>query len=224
MSTIQGKTQISCPEYESEGGTKRCQHFGADRSCSLLAHPVCEEGLRRNPDQPIPNETGSTWVRENEGYVLAVVEGTYFRPGWKARILDQLSRFDVPATPQAPTETTAPETVSEPVRAVESAEDLPGPARTPEAVTAPAEAQGELAGNLTEIPTEEAFRSFAELGVTVCVVSETLGELWLVPSYTGQPRSEITPEHLMTLRRLLAAFPDSHVSEFIRDAQQFKQP
>lgn len=56
--------------------------------------------------------------------------------------------------------------------------------------------------------------SFRALGVQICFHADTLGELWLVPSYTSQPRNEITPEHVATLDRVLEAFPGAQVAAF----------
>lgn len=60
----------------------------------------------------------------------------------------------------------------------------------------------------------EDIESFKALGVEVCVRSDDYGDLWLVPAYTGQPRKEITPEHLATIARVLEAFPWSRVVAF----------
>jgi len=59
--------------------------------------------------------------------------------------------------------------------------------------------------------TTEDLDSFKALGVEVCFRSEALGEVWLVPAPTGQPRRELTPEHAATIVRVLSAFPGSHV-------------
>jgi hypothetical protein len=56
--------------------------------------------------------------------------------------------------------------------------------------------------------------SFRALGVQICFHADALGELWLVPSYTSQPRNEITPEHLATLDLVLEAFPGARVAAF----------
>jgi pyruvate/2-oxoglutarate dehydrogenase complex dihydrolipoamide acyltransferase (E2) component len=56
--------------------------------------------------------------------------------------------------------------------------------------------------------------SFKALGVEVRLHSETYGELWLVPAYTGKPRKEITPEHAATVMRVLSVFPGSRVVAF----------
>jgi hypothetical protein len=44
--------------------------------------------------------------------------------------------------------------------------------------------------------------------------SDALGEIWLVPAYTGKPRVEITPEHAMTLMHVREVFPDAQVTSF----------
>lgn len=62
--------------------------------------------------------------------------------------------------------------------------------------------------------TSQDIESFKALGVEVQLHSETYGELWLVPTYTGKPRKEITPEHAATVMRVLSVFPGSHVVAF----------
>jgi hypothetical protein len=61
---------------------------------------------------------------------------------------------------------------------------------------------------------QEALDSFNDLGVELCIRSEELGEVWLVPRYSGQARKEITPEHVATLRLLLEAFPGARIAAF----------
>nr|WP_233587283.1 hypothetical protein [Corallococcus sp. CA049B] len=62
--------------------------------------------------------------------------------------------------------------------------------------------------------TDEDIASFKALNAEVCFRSETYGELWLVPAYTGQARKELTLEHAATLVRVLSAFPGSRVMSF----------
>jgi hypothetical protein len=62
--------------------------------------------------------------------------------------------------------------------------------------------------------TQDELDSFKALGVELCIRSEELGEVWLVPGYTGQARKEITPEHAATLRLLLEAFPGGRIAAF----------
>lgn len=62
--------------------------------------------------------------------------------------------------------------------------------------------------------TTEDIESFKALGVEVLLHSETYGDVWLVPAYTGQGRKELTPEHAATLARVLSVFPGSHIVSF----------
>jgi hypothetical protein len=62
--------------------------------------------------------------------------------------------------------------------------------------------------------TAEDVASFKALGVEVRMHSDVVGELWLVPAYTGKPRVEITPEHAMTLMHVREVFPDAQVTSF----------
>ncbi|MBC7174052.1 MAG: hypothetical protein H5U40_16540 [Polyangiaceae bacterium] len=64
--------------------------------------------------------------------------------------------------------------------------------------------------------TSEDIDSFKALGVEVLLRSETYGEVWLVPAYTGRDRTEITPEHAATLARVMSVFPGSHIVSFAK--------
>ena len=61
---------------------------------------------------------------------------------------------------------------------------------------------------------DEEIASFKALGVEVCIKSEDVGEIWLVPEYTGQERKEISVEHAATLSAVCAAFPGAKVASF----------
>ena len=67
--------------------------------------------------------------------------------------------------------------------------------------------------------TDEDIASFKALNAEVCFSSETYGQVWLVPAYTGQARKELTPEHAATLVRVLSAFPGSRVMSFEKSAE-----
>jgi hypothetical protein len=71
--------------------------------------------------------------------------------------------------------------------------------------------------------TTEDIESFKALGVEVCLRSEAIGEVWLVPDYTGRERKEITPEHAATLCRVLDAFPGSQVVSFEKNPEPEKE-
>ncbi len=62
--------------------------------------------------------------------------------------------------------------------------------------------------------TDEEIASFKALGAEVCLASEELGEVWLVPEYTDQDRKELSVEHSATLTAICAAFPGAKVISF----------
>ncbi len=201
MATSPISSGIACPEYEAMEMTKRCRYFNDDRSCQLTAHPVCEEWLRSNPEKTIPNPSSATFVESNPDYKIAVVEGLHFRPGWKAKMLERLTDFPPPvrATPSTTNEQSAQA-------------PKPTPPPSPAVVAVGKQAPFTVEG----VPSEIEVASFRALGVEVCITNDTVGELWLVPKYTDAKRKEITPEHLLTLCRLIAAFPGCSVSKFIK--------
>lgn len=61
--------------------------------------------------------------------------------------------------------------------------------------------------------TIDDIKSFKNLQLEVCILSEPVGELWLVPTYTEKDRQEIIPEHLATITQVLQAF-SGQVVEF----------
>lgn len=62
--------------------------------------------------------------------------------------------------------------------------------------------------------TAEDIASFKALNVEVKLRSAQLGEVWIVPAYTGLDRRELTPEHLATLFGALTVFPGAAVEAF----------
>lgn len=68
--------------------------------------------------------------------------------------------------------------------------------------------------------TSDDIESFKARGVEVLLRSDAIGELWLVPSYTGQDRKEITPENAATLLRVMAVFPGTELVSFAKPHPQ----
>jgi hypothetical protein len=81
---------------------------------------------------------------------------------------------------------------------------------SPEAPEPPPTVEVPLVRNLND----EEIASFKALGVEVCIKSEDIGELWLVPDYTDQKRKEISVEHAATLSAMCSAFPGAKVASF----------
>ena len=84
------------------------------------------------------------------------------------------------------------------------------PATEPVVEAPPPRAEPPLVHNVSD----EEIASFKDLGVEVCITSEEIGEVWLVPEYTGQDRKELSVEHSATLTAICAAFPGAKVVSF----------
>ncbi len=128
---------------------------------------------------------------------------------------------------RAPREEVAPPAPVPPAKSAPAAVDLfghplteagarkpaPAPASKP-APPVPSPGVKEMDAEAMRGLTDSDIASFKALNAEVCFRSETYGEVWLVPAYTGQARKEITPEHAATLVRVLSAFPGSRVMSF----------
>jgi len=119
-----------------------------------------------------------------------------------------------------PPEPPAPEAVADDRPRDLFGQPLPDPPKPPPPVAKPAVATS--APKLEPAPepplvrhvTDEEIESFKALGVEVCIASETLGEVWLVPEYTGADRREISIKHAATLTAVCAAFPGAKVVQY----------
>lgn len=58
--------------------------------------------------------------------------------------------------------------------------------------------------------------SFKALEAEVCLSTDDLGEVWLVPAYTGQARREVSLDHAALLAAVCSAFPGARVIRFDR--------
>lgn len=67
---------------------------------------------------------------------------------------------------------------------------------------------------------DEDIASFKALGAEVCLASDELGEVWLVPAYTGQDRQELSVEHAALLAAVGTVFPGAKVIAFVRGAKR----
>jgi hypothetical protein len=54
-------------------------------------------------------------------------------------------------------------------------------------------------------------QSFKALRAEVCVASEFMGDVWIVPKYSTADREEISIEHLATLTEICEMFPGAKV-------------
>ncbi len=86
----------------------------------------------------------------------------------------------------------------------------PTPKASPVAVGSVAERDAPLVRNLTD----EDIASFKALGVEVCIASEEIGEVWIVPEYTRKDRRELRIDHAATLTAVCATFPGAKITSF----------
>jgi hypothetical protein len=85
---------------------------------------------------------------------------------------------------------------------------------------APSEPRPPVEVPLVRNLNDEEVASFKALGVEVCIKSEDVGDIWLVPEYTNQDRKEISVEHAATLASFCAAFPGAKVRSYEKTSDQ----
>ncbi|QQR46202.1 hypothetical protein JKA73_08885 [Myxococcus xanthus] len=176
---------VTCEAYV-RGEGKHCLHYRHGGGCTLPSVGTCTE-----------------WLKVNR----------------QARPHRDVATPPVPAPPEK-ARPVAVDLFGLPLSEAGSKKLAPAPASKP-APPAPSPDVKELDAAHAESPlsalrglTDEDIASFKALGAEVCFASETYGEVWLVPAYTGQARKELTPEHAATLVRVLSAFPGSRVMSF----------
>jgi len=92
----------------------------------------------------------------------------------------------------------------------------PPPARTKPGPAPPAPSRSVTPTPVVHTLRDEDVASFKALGAEVCLASDELGEVWLVPAYTGQDRLELSVEHAALLAAVGAVFPGAKVTAFVR--------
>lgn len=61
--------------------------------------------------------------------------------------------------------------------------------------------------------------SFKALGLEVRLATEDLGDVWLVPAYTGAERHELSIEHAALIAAVCSAFPGARVTALQKKAR-----
>ncbi|NNB92501.1 hypothetical protein HJC10_00380 [Corallococcus exiguus] len=171
-------------EKYTRGEGKRCLHFQQGGTCLLPDEFVCTE-----------------WQKHN---------------GPNKRTLPAVAPAPVLEEPPAP-KPVAHDLFGNPLPEV--ATPAPAPNASPPApmtVAPRPDADATPAVDVDQLHgfTTDNIESFKALGVEVLLRSETYGDVWLVPAYTGRDRKEITPEHAATLARVMSVFPASHIVSF----------
>lgn len=188
-------TGITCPHYEAIPGRKHCRHYLDNGACSLPTEFMCTE-----------------WMKANGHHVdVASPKPVVAAPQSPLRQALASSPLDLFGNPNPDYQPTKAQPAA-PSRSSGRREGTP-PVPSPATPTPTRDADP------TERPpprglTTEDIDSFKALRAEVCLSSDAFGEVWLVPEYTGQDRTEITPEHAATICRVIEAFPGSRVVSF----------
>lgn len=88
-------------------------------------------------------------------------------------------------------------------------------ASSPSRASAPSAPPTKLAARVPAVHTAD-LASFQALGTEVRLDSTDLGELWLVPAYTGADRQELTFDHAALLATLCHALPSARITALVR--------
>lgn len=187
---------FTCPHFVAIAGTHRCQDYLPNGGCKRPDEFMCVEWLKLNgPPSPIPDANTSPQAPS-------------------APVARDL--FGIPVAPCPPKHkgrsshpSTEPRT-----RPPSHASPLPRPSLASE----PRRSAGHELPSIRSV-TEADVTSFRERGLEVCVESEPLGELWLVPTYTGQDRQELTIEHAALLAAVGAVFPEARITSLRRPSR-----
>lgn len=192
-----GKTKlpITCSKYEPDLDGRRCRHYGGRGACVLPEEFMCVEWLKAN------------------GHPVALA---------------------VPIPPPITRNFFGDPMLSD--SAPEAAQELPLPP-TPRAVAPPPSPPVQAAPRTAPPPPHRAPRtqvlltlrdqdiaSFKALGIEVKLLDEQVGEVWLVPTYTGKDRAELSIEHAALLAAVCAAFPGASVTSFVRKPKPALSP
>jgi hypothetical protein len=94
----------------------------------------------------------------------------------------------------------------------------PSPIRETARATEPAASTTPPAAPAPPALKAAALASFQALGVEVRLESDDVGELWLVPAYTGSGRPELSFEHAALVATLCAAMPSARVTALVRSS------
>lgn len=175
---------ITCEKYTRGEDGKRCIHFQQGGTCALPDEFLCSEWAKHNG----PGKRTLPVVAP-----APVVEAPAPKPVARDLFGNPLPEVEEPAS--APTASTSPAPIALPPK--------PDP-----------NAQHAVDVDKLRGLTTDDIESFKALGVEVLLHSETYGDVWLVPAYTGRERKEITPEHAATLARVMSVFPGSHIVSF----------
>lgn len=201
-------SDFSCPHYTPVPGSKRCKDYQDGGTCAREDFFLCTEWERRNryrlPQVKTSGDASLGVAGRREAGPSNALQGTETEA-----VAHDERRSSVDSFPHVARDlfgNPLPEAAPPPAPKVSTSAPI---AKQPAEACAPTVDVDQLRGF-----TAEDIASFKALGVEVLLRSETYGDVWLVPAYTGRERTELTPEHAATIARVMSVFPGSHIVSF----------
>jgi hypothetical protein len=187
---------ITCPHYRVQAGSRRCADYIMNGSC-------------RRPDEGMCVE----WLKLKHGIELAPESVDS-----KHSTASALEPSGAPARPETPD--------LPGIKAIEQPASTPRPSTSPSTTVVTSHQPKTSGSTLLEgtypirAVTEVDVASFKAAGLEACIETETLGPVWLVAEYTGQPRRELQIEHAMVLAAVASLFPDARLTAVNRPSDR----
>lgn len=214
-----------CPDYQPTFSSRQCRNYRAhSRGCRRPDRLVCIEWTRRNMHLVVANEYRPelpSLVRD------AIRDPRLLQPSPSDIFGHPNPAYDLVDFPTRK----PPQTVSPPSPPVDR--DLFGnpvpkpnpqkraqPKATPPCAASLAWQKAENASSVASNPipgfSPNEIVRFRKRSIEVCIESEKLGDVWIVPAHTQAQRTEIMPEDLATIARVLDTFPGSELISVAR--------
>jgi len=140
-------------------------------------------------------------------------EDTFLCTEWLRKNPSQRATKQSTPTPSAPQ---APAASTDLFGQVVSVQPSGTPAESKRARTSGIPLPAQTAPSLARPITEDQIKALEELRIELCVRTDAVGELWLVASYTGVERNEMTFRDAATVAAMCAVFPGAEVTQFHR--------
>ncbi|MBN2527655.1 MAG: hypothetical protein JXR76_14785 [Deltaproteobacteria bacterium] len=191
-----GRPSITCPHYTPKPGSKRCIHYLSNGACDRPDELMCVEWSRLNRSGR--SAAGCTKSMEVDEHCQRQSAVNHQYKQEKPAITEKIDDIDR-------------DLLGHPLPSYPRKTEKPPPSASHVSTASPTPT-----GDVPVIRNlkDEEISSFKELGVEVCIKSDDVGEIWMVPEYTKQNRKEISIEHAATLAMMCSAFPGARIVAF----------
>lgn len=199
---------VSCVHFEPIPGSRRCQHYINNGACQRPDILMCTEWLKLNEPAAAGHQLAPPRQPTPSPQPLATAAKTEVDPTDALEVPAEGVERDLFGRPVRP-----PVTIH---RSKPRPGDAPGAASAQPNASQPSTSQLPTAPEIVtaaRLLQASDIATFKQNGVEVCLRTETLGPVWLVGSYTGQARCELTIEHALLVATVSAAFPGATVEQ-----------